>query len=168
MLNEDEICFYDANFIAAQPLDSSNILEYFRNSQFYDHGSINEIVRMQSQFTKLEISSNELNMAGFYYSVEYEKDNLFVIAKKESNGTSSSIIKLYYCMHGYIYVAPSLKKVLEARTIDGLWYLNESLNKYSEIKNLQWLITTKEEYDDSKEVKMGMQILHEYENNNFI
>lgn len=162
MINEDEICFYDSAFISCQGLTRDNILEYFRNSQFYERTCVNEILRMQTQYTELDINSRLRTTIGVYYVVEHEANNLFVIAKMKFDGKNTETKKIYYSIFGYIYAAPLVKNVLESHMIDGLWHLNNALNKYTEINKLVWLKKNDEKYDNSDELKRNLEILHDF------
>lgn len=168
MLNEESICFYDQNYLCLKPLSNENILEYFSISQFYNKQSLNEILKMQSQFANIDISNKLTTTPGFYYCLEDSKENFFIIAKKEFDGRKTVICKLYYCIFGYIYCVPTSKMVSDARTADLLYLLNEALNKYEEIKKFDYIkgfnfnTKLKDENFDLKETKFFLEVLHEF------
>lgn len=135
---EEHLCFYDPNFIAASPLSADNILDYFAASQFYDRGCLNQILRMQSQFTGLNIQHKLTVTPGFYYILDHQADGLFIIAKKHFDGARTTILRLYYSIHGYVYAAPALRAVSETRLIDGLWALNSALDRREEQAQFNW------------------------------
>ena len=169
MADEEHVCAYDQNFLAASPLTSANIMEYFSNFQFYERGCLNEILRMQSQFANIDISHRLTTTPGFYYILEHEAPGLFVIAKKEFDGARTTILRLYYCIHGYIYVAPSARAISESRMIDALWHLSEALDRYEEQKRFSWLQgfqfrrEQRTEEADAKEAKFVLEALHDFE-----
>lgn len=169
MADEESLCFYDQNFLAAQPLCAANVMEYFATSQFYDRGCVNEILRMQSQFASIDIQHRLTTTPGFYYVLEEEADELFVIAKKEFDGHGTSMLKAYYCMHGHIYCAPTARAVSEARIIDGLWQLNEALDQYEALKRYGWQhgpLFREEQRpleDTATEINFVLEALHDFE-----
>lgn len=174
MPEEEHICFHDPNFLASFPLTHDNILQYFSTSQFYDSTCINEILKMQSQFAGIDIGHKLTTTPGVYYQVVDNMDSnmdnsLFIIAKKKFDGTNTTTLKLYYCIHGYIYAAPTTKLISEARMTDALWYLSEALNHYEDQKKFNWLEgfkykkEDKAENDDVEEVKFMLEALHDFE-----
>lgn len=165
---EESMCFFDPNFINAHPLTTGNILEYFSLSKFYDKQSLNEILKMQSQFANIDISGKLTSTVGVYYILEFQADNLFVIGKKENDGQSTRILKMYYCMFGYIYCAPTHGRISDSRMMDALFYLNEAIDKYEEIKTFHWLEGFKyREYsrdgeENQEEAKFLFEVLHDF------
>jgi len=168
MLEEEYLCFYDQNFISTYGLSSSNIVDYFSSSQFYNRQCVNEILKMQSQFANIDISDKLTSTIGFYYILEHQADNLFVIAKKEFDGYTTIVLKVYYCMFGYIYCAPTLKSISDARTIDCLSHLNDALDKYEQKKKFSWLrgLEFKDKREDNEknkeDTKLMFEIFHEF------
>lgn len=171
MVDEEFVCFYDQNFILQHPLTAANIIDYFATSQFYDRTCLNEILKMQSQFANIDINHRLKTTPGFYYTLEHEADGLFIIAKNEFENQQTTLLKLYYCIHGHIYCAPTTKALSESRLIDSLWYLNEALDKYEEQKKFKWLEgfqyreERKPQGSDDKEVKFVLETLHDFEKN---
>lgn len=169
MSEEETLCFYDQNFLSMHPLSSSNVMEYFSTSQFYDRRSLNEILKMQSQFANIDISHRLTTTPGFYYCLEHEAENLYLIAKKEFDGKRTVILRMYYCMFGYIYCAPTIRSVSEARIADCLSHLNDALDKYEEKKKFDWVKgfvfreAIKDGNEDRQEVKFMFEVLHEFD-----
>lgn len=169
MADEEHVCAYDQNFLAAHPLTAANIIEYFSIFQFYDRGCVNEILRMQSQFADIDINHRLTTTPGFYYILEHEAPGLFVIAKKEFDGSRTAILRLYYCIHGCIYSAPSARAISESRMTDALWHLSDALDRYEDQKRFSWLQgfqfrqEQKTDGADAKEVKFALEALHDFE-----
>lgn len=166
---EEELCFYDQNFLAMHPLTSSNVIEYFSTSQFYDRSSLNEILKMQSQFANIDISHKLTTTPGFYYCLEHEEENLYLIAKKRFDGETTVVLKMYYCMFGYIYCAPTTRSVSEARIADCMSHLSDALDRYEEKKRFDWLKgfrfreDTRDSANDKQEAKFMFEVLHEFD-----
>ncbi|KAI4290812.1 mediator of RNA polymerase II transcription subunit 6 [Pancytospora philotis] len=139
MVDEEHICFYNQNFLAGQPLTADNAIEYFASSTFYDKRCTNEILRMQSQFSAIDTRDKLHTIVGFYYALEHAAQDLFVIAKKEYTGAATRTLQLYYCLHGYIYVAPTTRALSESRMIGALVHINEALDMYEAQKRFSWL-----------------------------
>lgn len=171
MQSEEHTCFYNQNFIAVNPLTKDTIIEYFSLSQFYDRGCINEILKMQSQFANIDISHKLTTTVGFYYILSEEFDNLFIIEKREFDGNKTFVLKVYYCMFGYIYTAPTAKSISECRIIDSFFRLNSALLAYEEKKKFNWLsgFQFKNESEikekDEKDKNFMLEILSEFELN---
>lgn len=169
MVDEEFVCFYDQSFLAQNQLTAANIIDYFSTSQFYDRECLNEILKMQSQFANIDIKHRLTTTPGFYYILEHEADGLFVIAKNEYENQRTTRLKLYYCIHGHIYCAPTTKALSESRLIDSLWYLNEALDRYEEQKRFDWLEgfryreEKKSQGGDDKEMKFVLETLHDLE-----
>lgn len=169
MLDEDFTCFYNHNFLMSTELKDENVLDYFSLSQFYDKSCVNEILKMQSQFANLDMKDKITSTIGIHYTVIESFKDLFIIAKREFDGNTLRIIKIYYCMHGHIYVAPTTRGISEARTIDGLWHINKALDSYEDKKKFNWLTgfefgkdeEVKEE--NATEMKFILDILNEFE-----
>ena len=171
MADEDHMCFYDPSFLAANPLTRDNVIEYFSNSQFYDRGCLNEILKMQSQFTGIDIQSRLTSTQGVYYALEAEGpviESLFVITKRINTGTETLNGGLFYCIHGYFYAAPTLQQLSDARLVEGLRYLNDALDKYEAKKTFSWLqghrFSNSQEYveEDTENVKDVLEALRDF------
>lgn len=168
-MNEETLCFYDQNFIAQQPLNTGNIMLYFSMSPFYDRNCLNEILKMQSQFANIDVSHKLTTLAGFYYILEHDEQDLFIIAKKNNTGQKTTTVKMYYCMFGYVYAAPTVKALSKFRIVDTLWHLNQALDKYEELKKFDWLDgfqfrTDKDGEDiDLENSKFISETLHDFE-----
>ena len=168
-MEEETLCFYDPNFIAQQPLTAQNIIEYFSTSQFYDKTCLNEILKMQSQFANINLLDKITETMGIYYILEFSAEGLFLIAKKENNGQKTVILKMYYCIFGYIYCAPTIKMLSDSRTIDCLLSLNSAIDKYVKRKSFNWLKGVefkkeeKNQNQDQNDIKFLFETLHEFE-----
>lgn len=168
-MDEESLCFFDQNFIAQQPLTAQNIIEYFSCSQFYDRSCLNEILKMQSQFANIDISNKITQIAGIYYILEHSADGLFAIAKKENSGYKTITLKVYYCVFGYIYCAPTVKSISDSRAIDCLLFLNSALDKYEKRKSFSWLKGLQFRKEDKSkdvnqsEIKFLYETIHDFE-----
>ena len=171
-MEEETLCFFDQNFITQKPLTPQNIIEYFSISQFYDRTCLNEILKMQSQFANIDISNKITEIVGIYYILEFSTEGIFIIAKKENSGNKTIILKVYYCIFGYIYCSPTIKSISDSRFIDCLMFLNTALDKYQERKTFNWLKGfqfRKEEKTsevNQNEIKFLFEILHDFESKN--
>ena len=169
MLKEDQTCFFNQNYLQSSTLSPETVLDYFSLSQFYEKSSVNEILKMQSIYANIDISVFLSTTVGIHYNLEYNKDDFYIIAKKEFDGTNTIVHKLYYCMFGYIYTAPSASAVSKCRLIDSLWHLNEALDIYEDKKRFNWIsgFSFTEEpaavNQNDKENKIMLDILHEFE-----
>lgn len=168
-MEEESLCFYDQNFLDQAPLTAENIIRYFSLSPFYDKGCLNEILKMQSQFANIDISHKLTTLPGFYYILEHNVQDLFVISKKNNTGQRTSTLRMYYCISGYIYCAPTVRAVSESRIVDSLSYLNEALDKYEEMKTFDWLkgFRFRTEEGDRQaqdgDIKFVFETLHDFE-----
>lgn len=168
-MEEESLCFYDPNFITQQPLSVQNIIDYFSTSQFYDKSCLNEILKMQSQFANINLFDKITQTIGFYYILEFSSENLFVIAKKENDGQKTSILKMYYCISGYIYCAPTAKMISDSKTIDSLLSINSAIDKYVKRRSFNWLRGLEFKKDEKaneanqNEIKFIFETLHEFE-----
>jgi len=168
-MEEESLCFYDQNFLAHSQLTQENIIGYFSLSPFYDKSSLNEILKMQSQFANIEVTHKLTSLQGFYYILEHSSADLFIIARKLNSGQKTTIQRMYYCIHGYIYCAPTVKAISDSRSVDSLLYLNEALDKYEEMKTFDWLKGFQfkaEERDDTAQaddIKLVLETLHDFE-----
>lgn len=168
-MEDESICFYDQNFLAQNQLSKDNIMQYFSFSPFYDKNSLNEILKMQSQFANIDISDKLTTLRGFYYIVEDEKPDLFIIARRNNNGSTTTTTRMYYCMYGYIYCAPTVKSISDARMIDTLLHFNKALDKYEEMKSFDWIkgFEFRRKEDKSKkseeDIKFVLEALHDFE-----
>ncbi|KAI5168650.1 mediator of RNA polymerase II transcription subunit 6 [Pancytospora epiphaga] len=169
MTDNEQAYFYDPGFLSQQSLNSGNIMEYFSRSQYYDKTSINEILKMQSQFAGIDISSRLGELEGIFYVLEYEAEGIFIIAKKENGSKGTRYVKMYYCIHGHIYCAPSARAISECRLTNAFWYINEALDVYDEQKRYSWIDGFKftrereKEKEGGSEIKFMTEVLHEFE-----
>lgn len=169
MADDDQLCFHNPNFLASQPLTPHNILDYFATSPFYDKNCNNEILRMQCQFSEIDVAGKLQTTIGFFYTVEDNGNDMYIIAKKAFDGKSTMLLQIYYSIHGYIYKAQINIAIMEARMIDALWHLNEALDKYEAQKQFHWLkgfrfSESKDVKDDEgQDMKLALEIMHEFE-----
>ncbi|KAM0680557.1 Mediator of RNA polymerase II transcription subunit 6 [Glugoides intestinalis] len=168
-MEDESKCFYDQAFLAQCNLTIENVMVYFALSPFYDKSSLNEILKMQSQFANIDISHKLTQLPGFYYTVDYSAHDLFIIVRKENRNNKTTITRVYYCMCGHIYCAPTIKAISDSRTIDILQYLNKSLDKYEEMKTFNWIQGFQFKKDDenvkanAEDIKFVFEALHDFE-----
>lgn len=101
-------------------LGEHNVLEYFALSPFYDRRSNNEIVRMQTQFSSLDLLEQHLkNMKGIEFVVIDAKPPIFVIQKRNRvSPDQATPLQTYFVFNENIYMAPFIKTVLSSRLLD--------------------------------------------------
>ncbi|ORD94783.1 MED6 [Enterospora canceri] len=132
--NEMKLFFFEPLFLQNNQLNNETVLDYFSISPFYDKESLNEIIRMQSQHTKINMHEHLKRMNGIYYEVDKtltRDNNLFIIYKKENKpGREAQLITAYYVMFGYIYASPSIDYLSENRVVEILWKMNNCLDLY--------------------------------------
>ena len=167
-MQEEHICFFDQNFLAQRPLDISSILDYFSCSQFYDRSCLNAVFRMQGQFAGIDLSARLEVTPGVLYTAEERQPGLFVIFKKENVGVSGRIdavrtLRVYYCIHGHIYCAPTEGVLSASRDVEGLWALSEALDQYEQKRALDWVgFCSGEEQQDESSEKFVLEVLREF------
>lgn len=127
------IVFVDQSYISTTPLNSSNVLEYFSRSPFYDSSCTNEILKMQNQYRGITSFEGIEKLNGMYYALEYSSDFLFIIrCSLNSNGVSNNL-KFFYIIHGYIYEGPNANSLYKNRINNIFWYLNKILDYHIEL-----------------------------------
>ncbi|KAI5153370.1 mediator of RNA polymerase II transcription subunit 6 [Enteropsectra breve] len=165
MPSKEQMCFYDPNFLALNPLTKHNILDYFATSHFYQKDSLNEILKMQSQFSQFDFEDKLSNTVGFYYKVA-ERDNstddsLFTILRIENNGRESVTTAAYYSLVGYIYSAPSYESVSDCITMDTLWCLNEAVDDYLTVAEKEWTFGEQDREENAQPKEENMRLFKE-------
>lgn len=147
-ITEESIFFYEPAFLQNVPLTFETMLDYFAISSFYDKTCTNEIIKMQSQFTKINPKEYVKKMQGVYYEVDENiKDsvnddntnNLFVIYKKENVNNKHELLKVYYVMFGHIYCCPSTNLLSDNKLCEILWKINGMLDAYEENKQIDFI-----------------------------
>ena len=137
-IKEETMFFYEPNYLNTMGLSNENALEYFSISHFYDKSCINEIIKMQTQFTKINVEEHMQRMQGIFYEVEKTTmPNIFVIMKKERENENVFILKVYYIICGYIYCCPTIEMLSESKLCEILWIVNKMLDFYEENKNIE-------------------------------
>lgn len=138
-VEDTHLCFYDPNFLQTQGLTADNVLVYFSMSQFYDRTCVNEVLKMQSQFAAIDIAHHLTTTVGVHYALESSAEGLFVIAKRMFDGTATRTLRVYYCLNGYVFCAPSAAAVAEHRLAALLWHLDSALDAYERLRPTGWL-----------------------------
>lgn len=161
-IEEEKIVFYEPLFLQNNPLNPETVMDYFSMSPFYDRESINEILKMQSTFTKIDIKEHLNRIEGIFYELNesesiIEKD-LYVISKNENINGSVTLLKAYYVMFGYIYTCPSVDLYSDTKMIDILSRMNSMLDLYESNKRIDFIrgVTLKREKENPQEDKMDM------------
>ena len=139
-LEEEKLFFYEPMFLQNSALNKETALDYFALSPFYEKSCLNEILKMQSHNTKININEHLSRMEGVYYELDdNELTNLFIIYKKEILEAESTILKAYYIMYGYIYCCPGLNHLSDNKICEILWRMNNSLDFYEENKKFDFI-----------------------------
>lgn len=126
----ENICFVDTNFISFNPLNESNIIEYFSTSPFYDPSCNNEVLKMQSQYSGNKITQEVNTLKGLYFILDYknEENTLFVIRKSINEGDKHVNLNFYYVIFGHIYEAPTNISLFQSKTTEIFWQLNKLID----------------------------------------
>lgn len=116
--------FIDQKWLEENPLSIETVLGYFSQSPFYDRSSLNEILRMQSQYTNFFDFNKKMNeMNGIRYIIEEEND-IFLIYKIDKNDDDEKLVDFHYVMHGIIYQENTINEIYEARLSNFLYFIN--------------------------------------------
>lgn len=168
MADTEDICFVDPNWLAQNVLSADTSLEYFSNSPFYDRTCNNEVLKMQSKFR--EVSQDQLrNMVGIEYLVS-KPDPVITIEKVHRfSPTRTETRGVFYMIHGYIYAAPSMKKVFASRLTNALFHLNKALDLYMERRTFSPFtgFTNKShkghfDADENNELRVVLEIVNDH------
>ncbi|EOB14425.1 Mediator of RNA polymerase II transcription subunit 6 [Nosema bombycis CQ1] len=127
----ENISFVDTNFLTYNPLNETNILDYFSTSPFYDSSSNNEVLKMQSQYTGNKINQQVENLRGVYFILDFknQENTLFIIRKSENVNQNLTLnLNFYYVIHGHIYEAPSDSFLYTVRSTEIFFKLNKLLD----------------------------------------
>ncbi len=69
---------------------------------------------------------------------ENTENNLFIIYRIENYledfVLKSKVLKVYYCLFGFFYCAPTTKQISDSRLTDSLKYIDEAVDKYFDIR----------------------------------
>lgn len=129
------VSFRDVAWLQNFALTEATILDYFALSQFYERTCNNEVLRMQARYTDDHPSGEDLlqqlhKMTGIEYGLLASKPpSLFIIGKWERHSPQrASLLACYYVMEGAIYMAPSVRDVLESRLASAAHHLRETLS----------------------------------------
>ena len=110
--NKDQtnICFYDEAFVYQNPLNPSNVMNYFMLSDFYDKKSINQ----QCIDKGIDFLKNRTKSVGTEFVVESvnKENDLFVISKSYRPKESTRLLCYYYIFKGRIFQSPDLYNVV--------------------------------------------------------
>ncbi|CEO95117.1 hypothetical protein PBRA_003883 [Plasmodiophora brassicae] len=140
-------------WLQAWPLNRSTLLDYFKQSCFYDPSCNNELISLQRTLDPSYIKT----MTG----VEYEVDNsspmasktpaYFLIRKQERHSeTSVTVLALYYVVGtgpqwGTVYQMPTIYSVLACNFASTSFYVSEALLQLS--SHLQYTPLTQYSFD---------------------
>lgn len=128
------VSFKDVAWLQNFALTETTILDYFALSQFYERTCNNEVLRMQARYTDHPTSgdpSQQLHrMTGIEYGLMTSKPpNLFIIGKWQRHSPQrTALLACYYVLEGAIYMAPSVRDVLEGRLVSAAHHLREALS----------------------------------------
>jgi len=125
-----KMSFNDPSFLSFFGLTSTNILEYFYLSPFYDPNCDNQGLRMQG--ASLE---NLKNMKGIQYEYvpsEHEP-KMFKVKRVRRDGPDlTTTLEVYYCLEGTFYQSPDLFEIATTRGQKITAYMRESLRATEE------------------------------------
>ena len=104
-------------WLASVPLAESTAVEYFSLSPFYQHTCTNESLRARGM--RMDDAEELKRSVGVeYVVVAAQPPHLFAIAKrKRSSPTNASILAMYYILDGNVYQSPTLRDVINSRTV---------------------------------------------------
>lgn len=104
-------------WLASVPLAESTAVEYFSLSPFYQHTCTNESLRARGM--RMDDAEELKRSVGVeYVVVAAQPPHLFAIAKrKRSSPTNANILAMYYILDGNVYQSPTLRDVINSRTV---------------------------------------------------
>lgn len=111
--------YIDITWLSTFGLTSSNVLDYFYTSPFYDSASNNETFRRQG--TPADVMVAHLTngkTTGLEFALDTantKEPHLFVIKKQNRHRSSVDLLEVYYCLDGIIYQSPILLDLLRNR-----------------------------------------------------
>ncbi|ELQ74293.1 RNA polymerase II transcriptional regulation mediator [Trachipleistophora hominis] len=122
--------YTNQQWLETNPLTVETVLTYFSFSPFYDRSSLNEILKMQTQFTNfLDFSKKLTELNGVKYLIE-QKGDIFFIYKIHKQKDTEELLDFYYVFFGTIYKGATTNSIFRTRVFNFLFFLNESLPKY--------------------------------------
>ncbi|CAI5758263.1 unnamed protein product [Candida verbasci] len=145
----DEIQWKSPEFIQARGLNTSNVLEYFSLSPFYDRTSNNQVLTMQFQFQQISIPMNMTfqqyfqsrlaEMTGIEFILAYIREPDFWIIRKQNRKDSTNVLILqdYYVIGANVYQAPKIYDVLSSRLLSSILSLKNSINSVNNMSKYQ-------------------------------
>ncbi|TPX42342.1 hypothetical protein SeMB42_g01675 [Synchytrium endobioticum] len=126
-----EVAWKNVDFLVHHRcLTRDNVLEYFKQSDFYSSESINEILFMQTRWSTVQ--SDQLDakkLLGFYYDIlDYVDDPpLWTIGKWiRTDENKTDLVAVYYITDNVIYQAPDLHTLIANRVSSTLSMITEA------------------------------------------
>jgi mediator of RNA polymerase II transcription subunit 6 len=171
MEDREDLYFVDPRFLSAGVLDSSNAMEYFSASPFYDKSCNNEILRMQTQFRALDLKSKLSQMVGVFYELIHSnsEQTLFIIRKAHNHGDSrSDTLGIYYIIHGHVYAAPTNHSLYRTRLCEAMWVLSSFVDRMHEKRRKAGLFDAgrpkpvERREDERKELEFMMEVYEDF------
>lgn len=122
--------YINQQWLETNPLTTETVLTYFALSPFYDRSSLNEILKMQTQFTNfLDFSKKLTELNGVKYLVD-QRNDVFFIYKIHKQKDNEDLLDFYYVLFGKIYKGATTNGIFRTRVFNLLFFINESLPKY--------------------------------------
>lgn len=145
----DEVQWRSPEWIQMFGLRTDNVLDYFSQSPFFDRGSNNQVLKMQSQFneavnrgpgggpggpgggTNADFYNELRNMRGVEFVVAISREpDLWVIRKQTRlSPQETRPLATYFVIGENIYMAPSVHSVVTSRLLSTALCLNKALAK---------------------------------------
>ncbi|PRP89169.1 putative mediator of RNA polymerase II transcription subunit [Planoprotostelium fungivorum] len=130
--DQTSLSYRDNMWLQHNPLDVDTVLNYFRDSIFYDWQCNNEQLRMQQRVPLPQSAINEKlkQMKGIEYVATQASDGVFLIYKQDRRDQNMVIARAsYYVIHGTIYQSPNIHAVLASRALKVAYHLQTALKK---------------------------------------
>lgn len=122
--------YINQQWLETNPLTAETVLTYFALSPFYDRSSLNEILKMQTQFTNfLDFSKKLTELNGVKYLID-QRNDIFFIYKIHKQKDNEDLLDFYYVLFGTIYKGATTNGIFRTRVFNLLFFINESLPKY--------------------------------------
>ncbi|KAI5952624.1 MED6 [Candida jiufengensis] len=141
----DEIQWKSPEFIQERGLNTSNVLEYFALSPFYDRTSNNQVLMMQFQYQQIQLPNNMnfyqyfqsrlSEMTGIEFVIAFVKEPDFWIIRKQKrfNQQHTFTIQDYYIIGANVYQAPKIYDVLSGRLLANVLSLRQSIDTLNQM-----------------------------------